>query len=160
MNCDVHHIVAWKLPGVTDLKNLTLRCRRHHGDNNDAQDFRRNMAHAARCPDTGRAGTQYPRTDGLKFNDSTAAQQSAHHKLKHQDPAEPEHLASRHTLSPLLWEEHLVVRREFAAGEVEQRAHRLNLVKSRPVSSQPPKTSQPPDSRAQPCLGDRGGFAV
>ncbi|MDN5840824.1 DUF222 domain-containing protein [Corynebacterium casei] len=101
MNCDVHHIVAWSFQGVTDLKNLTLRCRRHHGDNNDAQDFRRNMAHAARCPDTGRAGTQYPRTDGLKFNDSTAAQQSAHHKLKHQDPAEPEHLASSaHAESP------------------------------------------------------------
>lgn len=94
MNCDVHHIVAWSFQGVTDLKNLTLRCRRHHGDNNDAQDFRRNMAHAARCPDTGRAGTQYPRTDGLKFNDSTAAQQSAHHKLKHQDLAEPEHPTS------------------------------------------------------------------
>lgn len=94
MNCDVHHIVAWSFQGVTDLKNLTLRCRRHHGDNNDAQDFRRNMAHAARCPDTGRAGTQYPRPDGLRFNDSTAAQQSAHHKLKHQDLAEPEHPAS------------------------------------------------------------------
>ncbi|WP_313546795.1 DUF222 domain-containing protein [Corynebacterium sp.] len=94
MNCDVHHIVAWSFQGVTDLKNLTLRCRRHHGDNNDAQDFRRNMAHAARCPDTGRAGTQYPRTDGLKFNGSTAAQQSAHHKLKHQDLAEPERPAS------------------------------------------------------------------
>ena len=86
MNCDVHHIVAWSYQGVTDLKNLTLRCRRHHGDNNDAQDFRHNMAHAARCPDTGRAGTQYPHEDGLRFNDSVAAQQSAHHKLKAQDP--------------------------------------------------------------------------
>lgn len=86
MHCDVHHIVAWSYQGVTDLKNLTLRCRRHHSDNNDARDFRRNMAHAARCPDTGRAGTAYPYAEGLNFNDSTAAQQSAHHKLKHQSP--------------------------------------------------------------------------
>lgn len=88
-NCDVHHIVAWSYQGVTDLHNLTLRCRRHHGDNNDARDFRHNMAHAARCSETGRAGTQYPYSDGLRFNDSTAAQQSAHHKLKTQDPPGP-----------------------------------------------------------------------
>ena len=88
MNCDVHHIVAWSYQGVTDLRNLTLRCRRHHGDNNDARDFRNNMAHAERCPHTQRAGTQYPRQEGLRFNDSVAASQSAHHKLKtqHQPP--------------------------------------------------------------------------
>lgn len=82
MNCDVHHIIAWSFQGPTDLKNLTLRCRRHHGDNNDARDFRYNMAHATRSPENGRAGTQYPGPGGPKFNESTAAQQSAHHKLK------------------------------------------------------------------------------
>lgn len=48
-----------------------------------------------------------------------------------------------HTPSPLLreehMEEHLEVRREVRRRIVEQRAHRLNLVKSRPASSQPPK---------------------
>src|SRR5699024_4844404 len=46
------------------------------------------MAHAERCPHTQRAGTQYPRQEGLRFNDSVAASQSAHHKLKtqHQPP--------------------------------------------------------------------------
>src|SRR5699024_10017807 len=88
MNCDVHHIVAWSYQGVTDLKNLTLRCRRHHGDNNDARDFRNNMAHPDRVSPTKRAGPQYPHKEELRFNDSVAASQSAHHKLKtqHQPP--------------------------------------------------------------------------
>ena len=52
-----------------------------------------------------------------------------------------------HTPSPLLREEYLEVRRGVRRRLVEQRAHRLNLVKSRPVSSQPPKnksTTRPP----------------
>jgi hypothetical protein len=28
---DVHHIVPWKLGGLTDLDNLALTCRHHHG---------------------------------------------------------------------------------------------------------------------------------
>ena len=28
---DVHHVVAWKHDGVTDLDNLALLCRYHHG---------------------------------------------------------------------------------------------------------------------------------
>ena len=28
---DVHHIVPWKLGGLSDLDNLALTCRHHHG---------------------------------------------------------------------------------------------------------------------------------
>jgi hypothetical protein len=28
--CDVHHVIAWKDGGFTDVDEMTLRCRRHH----------------------------------------------------------------------------------------------------------------------------------
>jgi hypothetical protein len=28
--CDAHHILSWEDGGLTDITNLTLRCRRHH----------------------------------------------------------------------------------------------------------------------------------
>ena len=29
--CDAHHVMGWEHGGPTDLDNLALLCRRHHG---------------------------------------------------------------------------------------------------------------------------------
>ncbi|MDO5031573.1 HNH endonuclease signature motif containing protein [Corynebacterium sp.] len=73
--CEVHHVQAWTRGGPTNLANLTLQCRGHHVDNNDAQDGFRNMGHAERDPDTGRVGFRAP-GQPLRFNDSPAAQKA------------------------------------------------------------------------------------
>lgn len=79
--CDVHHLQAWAFGGPTDLRNLTLLCRRHHTDNNDYRDFRNNMGHAERDPRTGRVGFKAPGQD-IEFNDSPKAQHSPAAKLR------------------------------------------------------------------------------
>lgn len=74
---DVHHLVAWQHGGATDIRNLTLLCRRHHVDNNDNHDFRNGMGHSERDPYTGRVGKRMPGEDGLIFNESATAEESA-----------------------------------------------------------------------------------
>lgn len=74
---DVHHLVAWQHGGATDIRNLTLLCRRHHVDNNDNQDFRNGMGHSERDPGSGRVGKRMPGADDLIFNESTSADESA-----------------------------------------------------------------------------------
>lgn len=80
--CDVHHLQAWYWGGVTDLKNLTLLCRRHHVDNNDARNGAGGMGHAERDPETGRVGYQPPNSDVLQFNESPLAEHSSGHKIR------------------------------------------------------------------------------
>ncbi|MGO2165394.1 DUF222 domain-containing protein [Corynebacterium casei] len=74
---DVHHLVAWQHGGATDIRNLTLLCRRHHVDNNDNYDFRNGMGHSERDPRTGRVGKRMPGEDGFRFNESATADESA-----------------------------------------------------------------------------------
>src|SRR5699024_5304242 len=74
---DVHHLVAWQHGGATDIRNLTLLCRRHHVDNNDHHDFRNGMGHSERDPRSGRVGKRMPGEDGLIFNESATAEESA-----------------------------------------------------------------------------------
>lgn len=87
-NCDVHHIKAWNQDGRTDIDNLTLRCRNHHMDNNDAHDPKIPRGWADRDPDTGRAGHQPPPTPGttalppIEINRGYKSQQSAGWKLR------------------------------------------------------------------------------
>ena len=74
---DVHHLVAWQHGGATDIRNLTLLCRRHHVDNNDHHDFRNGMGHSERDPHSGRVGKRMPGHEDLIFNESTTAEESA-----------------------------------------------------------------------------------
>src|SRR5690625_7768393 len=74
---DVHLLVAWQHGGATDIRNLTLLCRRHHVDNNDNHDFRNGMGHSERDPYTGRVGKRMPGEYGLIFNESANAEESA-----------------------------------------------------------------------------------
>ena len=83
VDCDVHHVIAWALGGDTDISNLTLRCRRHHVDNNDFRDGANNMGHADRSPETRRTGHRAGPGQPLRFNESPAAQQSCGHKVRH-----------------------------------------------------------------------------
>lgn len=80
-DCDVHHLQVWAHGGATDLKNLTLLCRRHHVDNNDRRDGVRNMGHAERCRETGRVGLKRPGSHRLEFNDHPAAARAPGRKL-------------------------------------------------------------------------------
>lgn len=107
VNCDVHHIESWARGGPTDIENLTLLCRRHHSDNNDARAATAARGWAARDEETGRVGWQPPAAPGqprppIKFNETTASQQSGgarirateHHRSEgdsHSDP--PRHAA-------------------------------------------------------------------
>lgn len=90
-DCDVHHLQAWSHGGATDLKNLTLLCRRHHVDNNDYRDGRNGMGHAERDPATGRVGYRAAHASGLsptvEFNDHPAAEQAPARRLT--DPPSP-----------------------------------------------------------------------
>ena len=90
-DCDVHHLQAWSHGGATDLKNLTLLCRRHHVDNNDYRDGRNGMGHAERDLDTGRVGYRAAHPDGLsptvKVNEHPAAEQAPARRLT--DPSSP-----------------------------------------------------------------------
>jgi len=81
---DVHHLVAWQHGGATDIRNLTLLCRRHHVDNNDHHDFRNGMGHSERDPYSGRVGKKMPGKEGVIFNESTMAEESAaaHYRRK------------------------------------------------------------------------------
>lgn len=81
VECDVHHLHAWAAGGATDLKNLTLLCRRHHADNNDRRDGFRNMGHAERDPITRRVGYRPAGSERIHFNDSPAAHKAPAHKL-------------------------------------------------------------------------------
>lgn len=91
-DCDVHHLQAWSHGGATDLRNLTLLCRRHHVDNNDNRDGGNGMGHAERDPETGRVGYRSAHTGGLspsvELNDSPAAEQAPARKLA-DPPAQP-----------------------------------------------------------------------
>ncbi|HDM2782721.1 TPA: HNH endonuclease, partial [Staphylococcus aureus] len=87
-----HHLQAWSHGGATDLRNLTLLCRRHHVDNNDNRDGGNGMGHAERDPETGRVGYRSAHTGGLspsvELNDSPAAEQAPARKLT-DPPAQP-----------------------------------------------------------------------
>ncbi|MGV0353859.1 DUF222 domain-containing protein [Corynebacterium confusum] len=85
--CDVHHLQAWYYGGVTDIHNLTLLCRSHHVNNNDRQDGRGNMGHAARDPRSGRVGFVRPGSSDVECNESVAAQEAAGYKLRRQTAA-------------------------------------------------------------------------
>lgn len=79
--CDVHHLQAWAQNGPTDIRNLTLLCRRHHVDNNDQRDGSRNMGHAARCSQTGRVGHKYAGNDAVVVNSHPNALKAPARKL-------------------------------------------------------------------------------
>ncbi len=80
-DCDVHHLQAWQYEGPTDISNLTLLCRRHHVDNNDDLDGRRNMGHAERCRTTGRVGHRAAGSPHIRFNEHPVAQKAAARRL-------------------------------------------------------------------------------
>ncbi len=88
-DCDVHHLQAWSADGDTDLKNLTLLCRKHHVDNNDHRNGRRNMGHAERCPATGRVGFKSAGSSKLQFNDHPAAQSAAGRRARERSVHRP-----------------------------------------------------------------------
>ncbi|WKD60795.1 hypothetical protein CCICO_03790 [Corynebacterium ciconiae DSM 44920] len=99
--CQVHHLLAWKQGGKTELQNLTLLCPEHHSDNDDS---RRNphKTHAVRDPQTGRVGVTYPATTTnptptINFNDSPDAQRSAGARIRKQQWPEHEHAESETT---------------------------------------------------------------
>src|SRR5699024_9559954 len=81
---DVHHLVAWQHGGATDIRNLTLLCRRHHVDNNDHHDFRNRQGHSERAAYSERVGKKLPSKGRVMFNESTTAEQSAaaHYRRK------------------------------------------------------------------------------
>lgn len=81
-DCDVHHIRSWLRGGHTDIENLTLRCPRHHGNNNDARDGSGGMGHAERDPVTGRVGHRWAGADHVEVNDTVAHGHSAAAKLR------------------------------------------------------------------------------
>ncbi|HIW96267.1 MAG TPA: DUF222 domain-containing protein, partial [Candidatus Corynebacterium gallistercoris] len=56
VQCDVHHVVAWKHGGCTDVDNLTLLCRAHHRMNRDQRDGAGGLGHVDVDPTTGRMG--------------------------------------------------------------------------------------------------------
>ncbi|UDL84845.1 HNH endonuclease [Corynebacterium uberis] len=86
-SCDVHHITAWITGGRTDIENLTLLCRAHHTDNNDARNPAANRGWAERDPVTGRVGYRPPpgstRQDhNIQFNNSGIAEESAGARIR------------------------------------------------------------------------------
>lgn len=84
--CEVHHLVAWLLGGRTDVENLTLRCKDHHGDNNDRRDPRWKRGWADRDPETGRVGhTGFHTADGLTpvdLNETSRAGRAAGARIR------------------------------------------------------------------------------
>lgn len=89
-DCDAHHLVSWAQGGRTDIENLTLICRKHHGNNNDARDGSGGMGHAERDPVTGRVGHRAAGADHVEVNDTVAQQRSAADKLRRRGrPGEP-----------------------------------------------------------------------
>ncbi|WP_042440531.1 HNH endonuclease signature motif containing protein [Corynebacterium halotolerans] len=89
-DCDAHHLVPWVQGGRTDVENLTLRCRKHHGNNNDARDGSGGMGHAERDPVTGRVGHRWAGAADVEVNDTVAQQRSAADKLRRRGrPGEP-----------------------------------------------------------------------
>lgn len=92
--CEVHHLVAWLLGGRTDVENLTLRCKDHHGDNNDRRDPQWKRGWADRDPDAGRVGhTGFHTADGLTpvdLNETSRAGRAAGARIRdaHADPPE------------------------------------------------------------------------
>ncbi len=80
-SCDVHHLQAWSQNGPTDIKNLTLLCRRHHTDNNDYRNGSRNMGHAERCPETQRVGHRYSGSHTVTLNDNPSALKASARRL-------------------------------------------------------------------------------
>ncbi len=84
IDCDAHHVMPWIRGGRTDIENLTLRCRRHHGNNNDAHDGSGGMGHAERDPVTGRIGHRWAGADAdtVDVNDTVSHGHSAAAKLR------------------------------------------------------------------------------
>ncbi|MGP6173043.1 DUF222 domain-containing protein [Corynebacterium sp. A21] len=88
-NCDVHHLKAWQLGGMTDIFNLAALCRTHHGDNNDRRDGSGARGHAERDPVTGRVGYRPPPRPGnpdpaVEVNDTDRQEQSGGSKVRAQ----------------------------------------------------------------------------
>ncbi|CAM3883686.1 HNH endonuclease signature motif containing protein [Corynebacterium frankenforstense] len=92
--CEVHHLVAWLLGGRTDVENLTLRCKDHHGDNNDRRDPQWKRGWADRDPETGRVGhTGFHTADGLTpvdLNETSRARRAAGSKIRDANADPPE----------------------------------------------------------------------
>ncbi|WP_151530348.1 MULTISPECIES: HNH endonuclease signature motif containing protein [unclassified Corynebacterium] len=93
--CQVHHLLAWKDGGKTELPNLTLLCPEHHSDNDDSRS-NPHKTHAVRDPRTGRVGVTYPATathptPTITFNDSPDAQRSAGARIRQQPWPQPLH---------------------------------------------------------------------
>lgn len=134
-DCDVHHLQAWSHGGATDLRNLTLLCRRHHVDNNDNRDGRNGMGHAERDPETGRVGYRSAHTGGLSplvdLNDSPAAGQAPARKLTGRF-AQPHAPVDSPPGSP---------------GDSPANSQQVAAQDSPPTPTEPPESSGPP---AQP----------
>lgn len=69
--CDAHHLKAFIQGGRTDIENLTLLCRRHHTDNNDARDGKNGLGYYARDAESGKVGW-YPPHGPPRFNTTVA----------------------------------------------------------------------------------------
>lgn len=87
INCEVHHIRPWASGGLSNLGNLTLLCRGHHMQNNDARDPLDSREYSERDPATGRVGKKAPPTmrdpdPPVRLNHSVAAERSAGARLR------------------------------------------------------------------------------
>ncbi|MGP6172894.1 DUF222 domain-containing protein [Corynebacterium sp. A21] len=88
-NCEIHHLIPWQRGGGTDIWNLAVLCRPHHGDNNDYRNGRGARGHAERDPETGRVGYRPPPRPGnphpaVELNNTDRQEHSGGAKIRNQ----------------------------------------------------------------------------